>query len=127
MRYLLDTHVLYWMIADTTQLSKKVKPLLEDLNNELFISDMSLFELTIKSSIGKLNYKSGLNDLFDDINGLSLKTLHLQQQHLLIYQTLPLHHRDPFDRLLLAQAKTEGLAIISRDAEFLKYDVDVIW
>ena len=124
MKYLLDTHALIWFIEGNNQLSAHARQLMEDESNELFISVASLWEMAIKISIGKLNLVQPFETLFPgqlEINNIQI--LDISVDHLREVSRLPFHHRDPFDRLMIAQAKVEGFPIISVDAAFDAYGV----
>ena len=127
MRLLLDTHAFLWFIDDNPRLSSSAKSLLES-HNDLLLSTASLWEIAIKFSLGKL----GLPEPFDPFvrQHLSLNAIDILQievAHLGAVSTLPLHHRDPFDRLLIAQAMVEKLSIVSADAAFDEYPIGRLW
>jgi PIN domain nuclease of toxin-antitoxin system len=128
MKALLDTHTLLWLVDDPEKLPARVITICEDGQNELFISIASFWELAIKMSLGKIelddNALARLKTWCDEnaVQLLPISVNHCQQ-----VQTLPFHHRDPFDRLLIAQALREQLALLSADGHFADYSVDVIW
>jgi PIN domain nuclease of toxin-antitoxin system len=121
MQYLIDTHVFLWFVSNAKELSKTAKTLIEDEQNEIFISIASLWEISIKTALGKLiingNYESVIDDLTDNsIEILPVNFAHtVEQNHLLFY------HRDPFDRIIVSQAIVEHLNFISADAVFDNY------
>ena len=127
MKLLLDTHTFLWFIDDNPQLSQKGKTLLE-ADNELLLSIASLWEIAIKLRLGKLTVAMPIEVLMtqqltrNDINVLSITV-----SHLVMVSTLPLHHRDPFDRLLIAQAMVEQMPIVSADPAFDAYPVQRLW
>lgn len=122
MAFLLDTHALYWLMFDNNKLAKSARHLLSDPPEEVFVSKVSLWEFSIKSGLGKLELPKNFFLTFDpQSKGASL--LSISSRHLETYRTLPLHHRDPFDRMLVAQAVTEGLTIITRDPDIRRYAV----
>ncbi len=128
MRLLLDTHTLLWAVNDDARLSEQARALLEDTENSLFLSVVSLWEIAIKVTIGKLN----LNSSFDNFvaRGVVAKgvvLLPITEAHLSALVTLPLHYRDPFDRLIVAQALTEDLTLLSRDGNLTDYGVKLLW
>ena len=128
MTYLLDTHALIWFIEGDDQLSAHARRLMEDEVNELFISVASLWELAIKVSIGKLHLAQSFETLFpSQLETNSIEILSISVDHLKEVSGLPFHHRDPFDRLMIAQAKAEGIPIISVDAAFDAYGVQREW
>lgn len=128
MRYLLDTHSLIWFIGGDLQLSAHARQLMDDERNELFISMASLWEMAIKFSIGKLNLGQRFEEMFPaQLESNSIEILGITIDHLKAVCRLPFHHRDPFDRLIIAQAQVEGLPIISVDKVFDDYGVEREW
>lgn len=128
MRYLLDTHSLIWFIGGDTQLSSDARQLIDDEENELFISVASLWEMAIKFSIGKLNLGQPYDQMFpEQLEKNSIEILSITVDHLKTVSNLPFHHRDPFDRLIIAQAQVEHLPIISMDTVFDDYGVKREW
>jgi PIN domain nuclease of toxin-antitoxin system len=127
MKLLLDTHIAIWFVIDNKQLPKSAKQLIEDPENHCFISIATLWEMGIKHSLGKLKLKAELNKIFELFFESGLVLLPITPDHILTNTSLPFHHRDPFDRLIIAQAKREGYSIISKDLEFENYDVNLIW
>jgi PIN domain nuclease of toxin-antitoxin system len=128
MRFLLDTHTFIWFVTDSPQLSTTAKLLIEDEYNEKWLSVASVWEMAIKCSLGKLSFNSPLPTFVEQqIQQNSIDLLSVQMPHLAIVATLPLHHRDPFDRLLIAQAITEGIPIISADVGFDAYSIRRLW
>ena len=128
MRYLLDTHTLIWLFSNNPQLSNQARSINTDESNELFVSIASIWELTIKSSLGKLNLTIPLSDLIaQKLIPSDIQLLPIQLEHLAVLQILPFHHRDPFDRILIAQAISDRLTLLSTDAAFKSYDVDCNW
>lgn len=127
MRLLLDTHALLWLLDDR-RLSATAQVLFLDPENEVFFSVASYWEICIKVSIGKLNIGSDWIEQIDRemaINGIVW--LPIEKGHCLEVINLPHPHRDPFDRLLIAQARAEGLTLLSADPNFGGYDVAVVW
>jgi PIN domain nuclease of toxin-antitoxin system len=128
MALLIDTHVLLWYYWDSNQLSTKSREDINNLNNEIYISIASLWEISIKVNQGKLTIKDSLSLFFiDAIEEYGFKILPIELPHLLTQSTLPLHHRDPFDQLLIAQSFSETMPIISADTAFDAYPVTRIW
>ena len=122
MRLLLDTHVILWWLGDPAELSGEVKDLL-DTEPSVYISAVSAWEITIKQSLGKLD---GPEDLAERIRDSQFTQLPITAGHGVRAGKLPSHHRDLFDRILVAQAQTEGLTILSRDTWIPQYDVPVM-
>jgi PIN domain nuclease of toxin-antitoxin system len=128
MRFLLDTHTFIWFVTDSQQLSTTAKALIEDEYNEKWLSVASVWEMAIKCSIGKLTFNLPLQTFVEQqIQQNSIDLLSIQMPHLAIVAALPLYHRDPFDRLLIAQAITEGIPIISADVAFDAYSIGRSW
>ena len=131
MRILLDTHTFLWFIAGDTQLSQSTRELIEDLNNQRFLSMASLWEIAIKTNLGKLDVISrseNFAEFFEQQawrNNIDLLPILLP--HLAVVSNLPQHHRDPFDRLLVAQAQAENLIILSADVALDAYDITRRW
>lgn len=129
MRILLDTHAFLWWGANDPQLSTRAYDILSNGGNELLFSAVSGWEIAIKATLGKLDYVP--KDLRGFINKQvadnAYKVLPINLDHVLGVHSLPLYHRDPFDRLLIAQALAEGLPLLSIDSEFGPYPVNVIW
>ncbi|MEZ0486136.1 type II toxin-antitoxin system VapC family toxin [Fibrella aquatica] len=122
MRLLVDTHIFLWHLDDDARLSTDWSVLLEDEHHEKYFSIASLWEIAIKTSIGKLTVRYPL----DRIVPGDFKILPISLPQLLVYQQLPMHHRDPFDRILIAQAQTEGLTLLTHDPNFPLYDVALL-
>ena len=128
MRALLDTNSFLWFIAGSDRLSINARNIIVDLNNDLFLSVASLWEIAIKISIGKLELLSSFEQLIPaqlEENDISILSIGLNHVSGII--ELPFYHRDPFDRLIIAQGMTEKLAVISSDASFGMYPIEVIW
>lgn len=128
MNLLLDTHILIWLTEGSSRLSPRAKQVIEDENNQLSLSIASLWELTIKVSLGKLQLEIPIEQILEQfILPSGIEILPIQVEHLLGLRNLPLHHRDPFDRLLIAQAQAESLTLISSDNTFQGYEVEILW
>ena len=128
MNLLLDTHTFIWWDSDPSKLSEKVLALCQTAENRLLLSVASIWEMQIKAQLGKLTLEKPLAELVEAqqrVNGLEL--LPIQLSHVLALDSLPLYHRDPFDRLLVAQANAEGAVLLSQDSLFAKYSVELIW
>ena len=128
MNILLDTHAFLWFIAGSNELSDKARELVEDENNRVFLSAASLWEMAIKVSLEKLTLSEPFETLIPEqlaINGVEI--LGITVAHTTQVARLPFHHRDPFDRLIIAQALEEQMPVISADATFDKYGVTRIW
>jgi PIN domain nuclease of toxin-antitoxin system len=127
-RLLLDTHAFLWFITNDPQLSATAKALIADPNNEIVVSPASYWETAIKVSIGKYPlsapYETFITRGIDD-NGF--KILPIEPRHTAALTTMPFHHRDPFDRLLVAQSHVEKISIVSNDAILDQYGVNRLW
>ena len=122
MTLLLDTHIALWAItADATLGEEFLDRLRHD--PDIFLSPISLWEITIKQAIGKLG---GPADLAEQVRDMGFRELPVTHVHAIAAGRLPPHHRDPFDRMLVAQAATEGLTLVSRDESISQYDVDIL-
>lgn len=127
MKLLLDTHTFLWMDHASYKLPERTKTLLEDSSNELLLSLVSIWEMQIKAQLGKLQLRTGLATVIADQQQNGVTLLPVTLLHIFALQHLPMHHRDPFDRLLITQAQYEGASLLSKDSEFSDYAVSVIW
>jgi PIN domain nuclease of toxin-antitoxin system len=128
MNYLLDTHVLLWILSDDKRLSNQAKVQFLDTKNMIYLSMASIWEMSIKISLNKLKLKSSLETLVDEhVTGNDINLLTIESAHIYPLQKLPFHHRDPFDRLIVSQALYEKMPIISSDKNFDLYSVERIW
>lgn len=128
MRILIDTHVFIWWTSDSQKLSLAVYNLLTNPKTQVILSVVSIWEMQIKLSLGKLELKTALPELVEDeVKQNRIELLPLDLSHIYALSNLPNHHRDPFDRLLIAQAKSEELVIISIDEKFDGYDIERLW
>lgn len=124
MQCLLDTPVLLWWLGDSSQLSSKAKKCIIDGENDIYLSSVSIWEMRVKESLGKLSMPKKLLAVVQKQGILSLE---MTWGHADAVKTLPYHHKDPFDRLLVAQAQVEGLSIVTKDEMIKKYGVATIW
>lgn len=125
--YLLDTHVVLWLAASPERLSEPVKEVLLDSNVRLYASIASAWEVAIKISLGKLELTGGVDSFFQICTTNGIQVLPVKQNHLAVVQDMPFIHRDPFDRVLLATAQTEGLTLLSADSQIHRYNVAWVW
>ncbi|MEO0840633.1 MAG: type II toxin-antitoxin system VapC family toxin [Cyanobacteria bacterium J06633_8] len=128
MKLLLDSHVLIWWASSSEKISKKVYNIINDTNNTLLFSLASVWEMQIKLQLGKLNLNSNLPTLIDNqqrVNNLQLLSIELN--HIYALNNLPPHHKDPFDRLLIAQAIVEKIPLASIDEVFDNYPIQRLW
>lgn len=127
MTYLLDTHALLWFITDDANLPKSIREEIRDIDNDCFVSIATLWEIGIKHSLKKLQLKKGLKETFELIEAYPFEILHISPEHILQLNSLPLLHRDPFDRILIAKAQAEKMILITKDKVFSSYDVSIKW
>lgn len=127
MAHLLDTHAFLWFASGDKQLPGSIREIIEDIRQSCFLSAASLWEITIKTQLGKLSLGITLEELFDFIDKNQIEIIPINYQHLLLLSKLPGHHSDPFDRLIISQAIAEELILITRDKEFKNYDVKQQW
>jgi PIN domain nuclease of toxin-antitoxin system len=123
MTLLLDTHVLLWWLGDPGQLSTHAKKAIQDGSNRVYVSAAVAWEIAIKKSLGKLSVPDDLEEMMDANRFIPLP---VTIPHALAVLALPNHHRDPFDRMLVAQAMYEGFRLVTRDHEIAKYPVPQI-
>ena len=116
-----------YAFSEPELLTPKVRRLLEDPEVERWVSVISLWEIAIKVQIGKLSLPLDTAYYYRNLEALRARTLAVNAEHSLALLSLPLHHRDPFDRLLIAQARVEGLTLLTRDRTFRKYGVEALW
>ena len=128
MTYLLDTHTFLWFINDDPKLSATAKTLIEEPGNVIYLSAASLWEIAIKVSLGKLKVPLPFTDFIkEQLRENSIVLLEIKPEHTGIVATLPFHHRDPFDRLIIAQSLHEKLPVIGKDEIFDVYGVKRHW
>ncbi len=127
MNILLDTHTFLWYLQDSNQLSDKAAEMLEDSSNSLWLSIASLWEMSIKLGLGKLSLQHSFSELEEVLQKLKIEILPITFSDTKRYINLPLHHRDPFDRILVAQAMNHSLILISRDSAFDAYSIQRVW
>ncbi len=125
--YLLDTHTLIWYLEGNPNLSTTAKNAIETRTNHISVSPVTYWEMAIKISLGKLRLSQSLSNIMDEANRQGFYLLSIEKQHLLVVETLPFHHKDPFDRMIIAQAMSESKTIIGKDGNFPHYDVTILW
>jgi PIN domain nuclease of toxin-antitoxin system len=127
-KLLLDTHTLLWLFSSDARLSKTAREVFLDEHNTLHFSIAGLWELTIKVSLGKLRLaENWMSALLEETRQNEITWLAITSAHCVKLAELPFHHRDPFDRMLVAQAFVENMVLVSRDKNFAKYGVRCIW
>lgn len=121
MRLLLDTHALLWWLNDDDKLGDHVRSLILDPENDVLVSAVSLWEITVKLRIGKLD--ADIDEILEILPAQGFGRLEITDAHLLTLRELPVHHRDPFDHLLMAQAAAEGAHFVSQDQHVPLYGI----
>jgi PIN domain nuclease of toxin-antitoxin system len=122
-RLLLDTHVLLWWLSDDPQLGQTTRQVIADPRNDVYISAASSWEISIKRSLGKLSAPEDMDSIIDNegFDKLPISLFHGDQAGM-----LPGHHKDPFDRMLIAQAQSEGLVMVTNDEKITRYGIRVM-
>ena len=123
MNLLLDTHVLLWWLDDDPTLGEKARDMITDGSNLAFVSAAVIWEIRIKEAIGKLSIPKNFKGVLDQ---QPFEMLDITAEHAHMISALPLYHRDPFDRMLIAQAKVERLSLVTRDVHFKKYKIQIL-
>ncbi|MBR4824373.1 MAG: type II toxin-antitoxin system VapC family toxin [Spirochaetaceae bacterium] len=124
--YLIDTHALLWYLRDSEELSQTARKLIDN-EEQIFTSIASLWEIAIKHSIGKLDLEFTISQIEQLCKQKDISILPIEAKHLDKLRNLPNHHNDPFDRLIICQALSENLGIITRDTIIPKYPVNTVW
>ena len=125
---LLDTHAFLWWIADDRRLSDRAQEIIGDGRNELYFSTASGWEISIKAGLGRLEVPDDLDQFIaDQLSRNAIQALPIYLRHALHTRTLPDHHRDPFDRILVSQAVLEEMPLLSADPQVSRYPVEVVW
>ena len=128
MKILLDTQIFLWALAQPKRLGDKAQSLLRSKDNRLYFSAASSWEICIKAALGKLPLpESPTLYIPSRMAALKILPLDIKHHHTFGVYSLPLHHRDPFDRILIAQAQAENLHLMSTDEQFKRYEIDLLW
>jgi len=128
MKLLLDTHTFIWWSGEPDKLSPKALALCQDASNRVLLSVTSVWEMQIKHQLGKLRLALPLGDLISEQREINrIEVLPITLPYVLVLESLPFHHKDPFDRLLIAQANSEGAVLVTKDPAFEEYPVKLIW
>jgi len=128
MKVLLDTHAFLWLITDDDRLSKNARQTFLNTENSLFLSAASLWEICIKKSLGRISLKNGwLQTIQEEMEINTIQWLPIEMTHCAEVAELPFLHRDPFDRMLIAQSIVEGMRLLSRDSRLSDYAIELIW
>jgi PIN domain nuclease of toxin-antitoxin system len=121
MNYLIDTQIFLWFISGSTELSEKAREILEDEENDIFISIASLWEISIKTALGKLAIKGNYETVIADVTENEIELLPINFIHTVAQNRLPFYHKDPFDRIIVSQAIVEEMNLVSSDVIFDDY------
>jgi len=125
---LLDTHAFLWAVTGDRRLSSPARALIEDGENQVFLSAVSMWEIVLKAKAGKLHMEGSVAKMLEEqMRQARILPLAIHPAHVLRVAALPPIHKNPFDRLLIAQAQAENLALVSQDPEIRRYTVQVIW
>ncbi|HEV8054391.1 MAG: type II toxin-antitoxin system VapC family toxin [Chloroflexi bacterium] len=128
MRLLLDTHAWIWWLTNPERLSRPADAALRDADHERYLSPASTWELMVKSAAGRVSVVGSVEALVEEALAASgVQPLPIEHGHAVQLSRLPPHHRDPFDRMLVAQAQAEGLTLVTADRQLARYDVDTLW
>ncbi len=128
MKVLLDTHTFLYFISGSPDLSIVARTAIETPNNQRFLSIASLWEISIKVSIQKLQVGMSMSELIRrQVHGNAIEILQIEPHHLDQFVTLPFHHKDPFDRLMIAQSLSENMPLVTKDGAFGAYGINMIW
>jgi PIN domain nuclease of toxin-antitoxin system len=127
MKYLLDTHALIWYITDDTKIPKRIAGEIESCETDYVVSIASLWEIGIKYSLKKIDLAITISELFTTIEQSKIKILSISTKDILSLLNLPDSHRDPFDRIIIAQAQNNYLTVVTKDQVFASYNVETMW
>lgn len=128
MKVLLDTHTFLWWITDDNRLSSSAREIITNGDNELFLSAATGWEIAIKAQLGRIKLpKEPHSFIAEQLRLNSIQSIPIHMSHALHIYSLPNHHRDPFDRMIVAQAQLEDLAILTMDSQIARYEIKVIW
>lgn len=128
MKFLLDTCAILWMTLEPEKIPARVRTVFQNPRNRFYLSVVSTWEIAIKDQIGRLDLPSPPAQFLSEcISGYDLSVIDIQLRHTLHVGGLPIHHRDPFDRMLVSQAQLERLSILTADPAFSHYDVEIVW
>lgn len=127
MNLLLDTHALIWFINGDNQLPEKSINLIKNIDNKCFVSIVSIWEIAIKLSLGKLDLHGGFDEISRILRRYEIELLPITFAHIQTLMSLDYHHRDPFDRIIISQGFVENLSIVTKDENFPKYNIKIVW
>lgn len=126
MKLLIDTQILIWFLEGNNLLSTQRRQIIADPDTQVMVSIASIWEMAIKISLGKLSLSNPLADVVEQIHADNIELLSISSEHALKVEDMPFHHRDPFDRIIIAQAMVENLKLMGEDAVFAKYEVSLV-
>jgi PIN domain nuclease of toxin-antitoxin system len=128
MNLLSDTHAFIWSFSNTKKLSPTAAQAFKNPANQIFVSVASIWEIQIKIGLGKMIFNDTLENIINEQQTVNnIQILPVKLAHALFLENLPLHHKDPFDRLLISQAVVENMTLVTADPEFSKYPVNLLW
>ncbi|MCF2495647.1 type II toxin-antitoxin system VapC family toxin [Dyadobacter chenhuakuii] len=127
MNIILDTHALIWFFEGDSNLSAKALEAIENTNNKKFVSVASLWEIAIKTSLGKLTLQKPLDTFLSELVQSDIQILPISINQVLLVSQLDFFHKDPFDRIIIAQSITEKFPVVTKDPSFLLYPTDLYW
>lgn len=127
MNVLLDTHTFIWYIEGNAKLTQKARDVIEISGDKIYLSIISLWEIAIKTGKKQLTIQNEFDDLLDVLNSLEIEILTITFADTQIYKNLPLHHGDPFDRMIISQAINNSLTIVGCDQSFNDYPIQILW
>jgi len=127
MTLLLDTHVFLWLLSQPDKITENAMELCSNPDNIPYVSLLSLWEIQIKNQLGKIELDVPIQKILQAGKEKGISILDIKEQHILTLASLPMHHRDPFDRLLIAQSIAENMTLISADQKIQKYNAKVVW
>lgn len=127
MAYLLDTHILIWFLEGNELLPSTLQNVLRNPSNQVYASIVNFWEMAIKLQLKKLTLPNSLTEIHQKTQEINIEILPLKFKHIEKIESLPLHHRDPFDRIIIAQAMSEPLTLVSKDSAFHNYEINCVW
>jgi PIN domain nuclease of toxin-antitoxin system len=127
MDLLLDTHTFIWFLNGDDQLPESIRKIVADTSNKCFLSIASLWEIAIKSSLNKLELQGNFSQIGDFLIANDIEIMPITFEHIQRLVNLSFHHRDPFDRIIIAQAFIENLTVATKDKAFFEYGVNIVW
>jgi len=127
MKYLLDTHTALWLFEGNEKLPQRTRDIIYDADIDIYVSVISAWEVAIKVSLGKLDFSGGVTTFLSAIESNNINLIGIHDSYVKLVETLPLIHRDPFDRLIISTAISENMTIITIDENIHKYDISSLW